>query len=66
MLFTLLILAYLYLAFFVGIFGRRTRLGFLRSAALAVAVTPPVAATILFLCFPARKDRSDTDPTRSV
>lgn len=63
MLLALLIFAYLYLALFVGVLGRRTRLGFLRSTGLALAVTPPVAALILFLCFPARR-RAGADPTR--
>ena len=55
MLLTLLILAYLYLAFFVAVLGRRTRLGFVRSLILALAVTPPLAALLLFFFFPAAR-----------
>ena len=42
-------LIYLTLAFFVGILGRRSRLGFMRSFAFSVMITPIIMMLFLLM-----------------
>lgn len=45
---------YAYLCLVVAILGRRSRLGFFRSFALSLFITPALAAIFIFLFSPAR------------
>jgi len=45
---------YLFLALLAGFFGRKTKLGFFRSTALAIIFSPLVAGLILLLFFPVK------------
>jgi uncharacterized membrane protein len=49
-----LIVLYVYLCLVVAIPGRRSRLGFFRSFALSLVITPVLAAIYIFLFSPAR------------
>lgn len=51
---TLMIAVYVYASLVVAILGRRSRLGFWRSLALSLLVTPLLAAIAIFLFSPAR------------
>lgn len=50
----LMIAAYAYLSLMVAFLGRRTNLGFLRSFALSLLITPALTLLLLFLFFEAR------------